>query len=125
VGLVGSLGAGKTELARAICEGARVPMAQVSSPSFAIVASYIGGRIPLHHADLYRVGDIDELFATGYFELIHPGAAMLVEWLDQVPDAAPADHLRIELQVTGPESRRLEASASGPSSERRIREWLG
>jgi len=125
VGLVGNLGAGKTELSRAICQGAGLPMGQVSSPSYAIVATYSGGRIPLHHADLYRVGDPDELYATGYFDLLGPDAAMLVEWVDLVAEAAPPDSLRIELEITGPGSRRMSVEASGPNSERLLRDWLG
>lgn len=125
VGLAGNLGAGKTELSRAICAGLGVPLSQVSSPTFAIVQSYTGGRIPLHHADLYRVGDHDELYATGFFDLLGPSGAMLVEWIDQVPDAAPPDHLRLELSTTGPEARHLQASAVGPRSEQLLEDWLG
>jgi tRNA threonylcarbamoyladenosine biosynthesis protein TsaE len=125
VGLSGSLGAGKTELTRALCEGAGVPMEQVSSPTFAIVQSYRGGRLPLHHADLYRIGDGDELYATGFFDLQDADGAMVVEWIDQVPDAAPADHLRLELRITAPEARALKASANGPRSEALLLRWLG
>ena len=62
VALVGELGAGKTQLVRGICQGAGVPEREVASPSFAIVATY-RGRIPVHHADLYRLADEDELHA--------------------------------------------------------------
>lgn len=125
VALSGNLGAGKTELTRAICAGAGVPMQQVSSPTFAIVATYEGGRLPLHHADLYRVGDVDELYATGFFELLTKDTAAVVEWIDLVPDAAPVDHLRLELEIAGPESRHLTAIATGPRSEQLLRDWLG
>jgi len=124
VGLAGSLGAGKTELTRAICEGAGVPMAQVGSPSYAIVATYEGGRVVVHHADLYRVGDLDELYATGYFDLLDRGAAV-VEWIDQVPDAAPPDHLSIALEIAGVDSRTLSAQAHGPRSDALLVAWLG
>jgi tRNA threonylcarbamoyladenosine biosynthesis protein TsaE len=125
VALAGSLGAGKTELTRAICEGAGVPMAQVSSPTFAIVATYTGGRLPLQHADLYRVGDYDELYATGFFDLLNRESAAVVEWIDLVPDAAPADHLRIELEIAGPDARRMHAIANGPRAEKLLADWLG
>jgi tRNA threonylcarbamoyladenosine biosynthesis protein TsaE len=125
VGLSGNLGAGKTELTRAVCAGAQVPMEQVGSPSFAIVATYAGGRVPLIHADLYRVGDVDELYATGYFDLLGPASAALVEWIDLVPDAAPPDALQLILSITGPDSRRLEAEARGPRSEELLADWLG
>ncbi|HEY6100947.1 MAG TPA: tRNA (adenosine(37)-N6)-threonylcarbamoyltransferase complex ATPase subunit type 1 TsaE, partial [Anaeromyxobacter sp.] len=84
VALVGELGAGKTQLVRGACAGARVPAREVSSPSFAIVATY-HGRIPVHHADLYRIGDEDELYATGFFDLVGGEGALLVEWADRIP----------------------------------------
>jgi tRNA threonylcarbamoyladenosine biosynthesis protein TsaE len=96
VALVGELGAGKTQLVRGTCEGAAVPASEVSSPSFAIVATY-HGRIPVHHADLYRISDEDELYATGFFDLVGGEGALLVEWADQVPGALPAERLEITL----------------------------
>lgn len=125
VGLAGSLGAGKTLFTRALCEGAGLPMAQVSSPTFAIVQSYRGGRLPVHHADLYRIADADELLATGFFDLQAEPGAMVVEWIDQVPGAAPADHLRLELRITGAMSRELLARASGARSAALLKAWLG
>lgn len=97
VALVGDLGAGKTQLVRGACKGAGVPPGEVSSPSFAIVASY-GGRIPFHHADLYRIADYDELYATGFFDLVGGAGAILVEWADRVPDALPEQRLTITLR---------------------------
>jgi tRNA threonylcarbamoyladenosine biosynthesis protein TsaE len=97
VALVGDLGAGKTQLVRGACAGARVPPDEVSSPSFAIVATY-GGRLPVHHADLYRIGDADELFATGFGDLVGGSGAILVEWADRVPGALPEERLTITLR---------------------------
>lgn len=97
VALVGDLGAGKTQLVRGACRGAKVPPGEVSSPSFAIVATY-GGRLPVHHADLYRIGDLDELYATGFFDLVGGDGAILVEWADRVAGALPDERLTITLR---------------------------
>ena len=96
VALVGDLGAGKTQLVRGACRGAGVPSREVASPSFAIVATY-RGRIPVHHADLYRIGDEDELYATGFFDLVGGDGALLVEWADRVPAALPPERLEIRM----------------------------
>jgi tRNA threonylcarbamoyladenosine biosynthesis protein TsaE len=114
VALVGDLGAGKTQLVRGACRGARVPAREVSSPSFAIVATY-GGRLPVHHADLYRVGDLDELYATGFFDLVGGDGAILVEWADRVPGALPEERLTITLRhdPERPDSRRIELDGQG------------
>jgi len=97
VALTGELGSGKTQLVRGACRGARVPEGEVASPSFAIVATY-RGRLPVHHADLYRVGDADELYGTGFHDLLGGDGAVLVEWADRVPGALPAERLEIRLR---------------------------
>lgn len=114
VALEGDLGAGKTELVRGACAGARVPADEVSSPSFAIVASY-RGRLPVHHADLYRIADEDELFATGFGDLVGAEGALLVEWADRIPGALPAERLTVRLahHPTAPDVRRLEVEGVG------------
>src|SRR5512145_3164524 len=88
VALVGDLGAGKTQLVRGACAGAGVAPADVSSPTFAIVQTY-RGRLPVHHADLYRLGDLDELYATGFMDLLGGEGAMLVEWADRIAGWLP------------------------------------
>ncbi len=114
VALSGELGAGKTQLARGACRGAGVPERQVASPSFAIVATHLG-RIPVHHADLYRVADEDELFATGFFDLLGGEGAALVEWADRLPGALPAERLEIRLRhdAARPNVRHLEIAGAG------------
>jgi tRNA threonylcarbamoyladenosine biosynthesis protein TsaE len=111
IGLAGELGAGKTALVRGICEGAGVDPADVTSPTFTIVQSY-AGRVAIHHADLYRLANGDELYATGFFDL--EGAA-LVEWIDKVP-LPEQDMLRIDMSVVDAQTRRIELKATGPRS---------
>ena len=114
VALVGELGAGKTQLVRGACAGARVPPAEVSSPSFAIVATY-RGRIPVHHADLYRIGDEDELYGTGFGDLVGGEGALLVEWADRIPGALPPERLTIRLDhdEKAPSVRHVELEGVG------------
>jgi tRNA threonylcarbamoyladenosine biosynthesis protein TsaE len=113
IALVGELGAGKTQLVRGACEGARVPPREVASPTFAIVGTY-GGRIPVHHADLYRVADEDELHATGFFDLLGGAGAVLVEWADRIPGALPEERLEIRLEHgRGPNTRRVLLAGTG------------
>jgi tRNA threonylcarbamoyladenosine biosynthesis protein TsaE len=114
VALLGELGAGKTQLVRGICEGAAVPLDQVASPTFAIVATY-RGRIPVHHADFYRIGDRDELYATGFFDLLEGQGAVLVEWADRVSGALPAERLEIKLEHRGRSAslRQIEIVGTG------------
>jgi len=114
VALTGDLGAGKTQLVRGACEGAEVAPGDVSSPTFAIVQTY-RGRLPIHHADLYRLGDLDELYATGFMDLVGGEGAMLVEWADRIGGWLPPEHLVIRLaEVAGrPSSRRMTFEPAG------------
>ncbi|BDG07846.1 hypothetical protein AMPC_09590 [Anaeromyxobacter paludicola] len=114
VALVGELGAGKTQLIRGACEGAQVPAQEVASPTFAIVAQY-RGRLPVFHADLYRVADEDELHATGFFDLVGGPGATLVEWADRIPGALPAERLELRLahDPARPSVRHLEVRGTG------------
>lgn len=127
IGLVGDLGAGKTQLVRGIADGAGVKKEEVASPTFAIVYPYAtAAGFTLHHADLYRLEDEDELYATGFFDLVAGGGSMLVEWIDKVPSAMPAEHLRIELQfVSGEEldRRKITARASGEVHAALLGRW--
>ncbi|WP_342374441.1 tRNA (adenosine(37)-N6)-threonylcarbamoyltransferase complex ATPase subunit type 1 TsaE [Myxococcus stipitatus] len=124
VGLIGDLGAGKTHLVRGVAEGARVPRSEVASPTFAIVYPY-SGRIPLYHADLYRLTGYDDLYATGFMDLVGGEGALLVEWLDRVPEAAPrGEYLRVTLAHAGGDARTLQAEAFGARATALLTAWL-
>jgi len=114
VALEGELGAGKTQLVRGACAGAGVREADVSSPSFAIVATY-AGRLPVHHADLYRIADEDELYATGFGDLVGGDGALLIEWADRIPSALPRERLTIRLvhDARRPDVRHVEILGTG------------
>lgn len=114
VGLSGDLGAGKTTLVRAIAEGLGVLGDQIASPTFSIVHPYVGGRIPLWHGDLYRLADEEELEAIGFFDLLDGDGALLVEWIDRIPTAAPEQWLHVEIRHLDPESREALLTGHGP-----------
>jgi len=80
VALSGELGSGKTTLARAILF-ALGHRGEVPSPSFAILEPYDppGVRLPVVHADFYRIADPAEIAELGLDEL-REGAALLAEW---------------------------------------------
>lgn len=114
--LQGDLGAGKTALAKGVGEGLGVP-GVVTSPTFILVAEHPGGRLPLVHADLYRLGDASELEELGLTERVDEGhAVVLIEWAERFPEALPPDHLRVELGFEEPDGRRARLVPGGPSS---------
>lgn len=62
--LSGDLGAGKTAFTRGLAKGYGFD-ARVSSPTFTIMNIY-EGEVPIYHFDLYRLGDIEELYDLGF-----------------------------------------------------------
>lgn len=86
--LEGGLGMGKTCLVGGIARGLGYT-GEVSSPTFALVNEYVGGRFPLYHFDMYRVSGWDDLYSTGFFEYLESGGALAVEWSENIAAALP------------------------------------
>lgn len=63
--LNGDLGAGKTIFTKGMAAGLGIEE-PVSSPTFTIVQEYSGGRLPLYHFDVYRIGEPEEMEEIGY-----------------------------------------------------------
>ena len=104
VALSGGLGAGKTTLARAII-AALGHAGEVPSPSFAIIETYDppSVRLPLVHADFYRLNRPEEAEELGLDDYRHR-AVLLAEWPDLAGGFAhePAClSIRIETAETG------------------------
>lgn len=102
--LHGALGAGKTTLVRGLL-AALGHVGEVPSPSFAIVQPYDALRLPLWHADLYRIDDPAELAELGLETVLGDGA-LIVEW----PERAGAWNdgaLHLSLEVLDCGARRL------------------
>ena len=91
------------------------PHVIVNSPTFVIVNEY-PGRLPLYHIDAYRLHGADELEAIGFDEMAASNGAVLLEWADRVPECIPADHLCVEIQITGDTDRQLTFTATGRRS---------
>ena len=116
IALCGTLGAGKTRLTQAIAAAYGVPREEVVSPTFVLCQQYRGTRT-IQHLDAYRLHDEDELRELGIEELIASAGLTVIEWADRVPDALPDDHLRIDIEVIGPTSRRFFAQWVGSDRE--------
>ena len=80
VALTGGLGAGKTTLARAII-AALGHTGEVPSPTFTIIETYDNLRLPLVHADFYRLQDPSETREIGLDDY-REGAVLIAEWPD-------------------------------------------
>jgi tRNA threonylcarbamoyladenosine biosynthesis protein TsaE len=117
IGLVGTLGAGKTHLTRAIAEGLGVyNTAAVNSPTFVLIQEY-AGPIPLYHFDTYRLSSSREFLELGSEEYLYGDGVCVLEWADKVQDVLPKDCLTLQIQILSETARRIEFTATGPVSK--------
>ncbi len=111
--LFGSLGAGKTTLARGILEGLG-HQGDVASPTFPIVQSYEPPdvRLPAWHVDLYRIEDPAEIEELGLEETLAEGV-LLIEWPERLQTLWPQSlKLRLEAEDDGGRALTAEVPAA-------------
>ena len=114
--LAGGLGAGKTLFTRGLATGLGVDE-PVVSPSFVLVREYRSGFIPVIHADVYRLGSMNEFDDLDVLEMSKDGV-LVIEWGEAVAPVLPPDHLRIEFDVGVGGSRTLRFIGEGSWAER-------
>jgi len=118
IGLVGPLGAGKTQFVKGIAAGNSIDdPRQVTSPTFTLVHEYTG-RLCLYHMDAYRVSGATEFLALGFDECVRIDSVVVVEWADRVRAALPDEALWVDLSVLGELSRALTFRAVGETAVR-------
>ena len=96
VAFTGDLGAGKTAFVSGMAEGLGIEE-RVTSPTFTIVNEYEGGRLPLFHFDMYRLGSADELFHIGWEDYLARNGVCAVEWSENVDEALDGDAIRVDI----------------------------
>jgi len=117
--LAGDMGAGKTAFAQGFGRGLGVTE-RITSPTFTLVHVY-DGRVPIHHLDVYRLGQLSEVLDLGLAEILDGEGIVLVEWGDAILPVLPHDFLEVRLTF-GPrdDDRRLVIRAVGPTWSPRL-----
>ena len=118
--LTGTLGAGKTQLVRGLARGLGSP-ARVHSPTFVLVHLYEGGRLPLHHLDLYRLSGPEEVIGAGLEDYLYPRHAVaVIEWAERwLGDGWDTVHpgisklRRVRMEIGADDLREIEYEDSG------------
>lgn len=106
VSLRGSLGAGKTVLAKGIARALGINEAIVS-PTFTIVQEY-HGKEKLYHLDIYRLSGDDEFESMGGEEFLYPDGITLIEWSEKIEDMLPEDTLFVNISIDENQDRIIE-----------------
>lgn len=86
--VTGDLGSGKTALVKGIAKGFSIDE-PITSPTFTLVHTYQGPSATLHHFDVYRVSDEDELFEIGFEEYLYGDDICVIEWADLIRSLLP------------------------------------
>jgi len=109
--LIGPLGAGKTHLARGLAVGLEVSAdAWLTSPTFTLMAQFPCREGLFYHLDLYRLGHESALWEMGFFDVLHAGGVVAVEWWDNFLDTLLPSTLVLKLERIPelPDARHLE-----------------
>ena len=101
----GDLGAGKTAFTRGLARGLGYEE-PVTSPTYTIVNEYLGGRLPLFHFDMYRLGSSDDLWDIGWEDYLERGGICAVEWSENVDDAME-NPILVTIEKLGEDARRI------------------
>ena len=109
--LVGELGAGKTLFTQGLVRGLGVK-GYVKSPSFTIVNKY-EGSLPVYHLDLYRLGDVNEIYELGIEEYLYGGGVTIIEWAEKAYALLPSECILIKFFYTGENTRKIEIIKTG------------
>lgn len=105
VSLRGSLGAGKTVIAKGIARSLGIDEAIVS-PTFTLVQEY-DGREKLYHLDIYRLSGEDEFESMGGEEFLYPNGITLIEWSEKIDSMLPDGTIYIDITINDDLSRSI------------------
>jgi len=113
IGLTGDLGAGKTQIVKGIARGLGITQ-RVTSPTFALINIYSGGRMELCHMDLYRLETREQVMAAGLEEYFQPQGVSVIEWAERYfdttrtgPDGLPVKFRQVRIEPSGETDRRI------------------
>lgn len=112
VGLVGDLGAGKTQFVKGFARGFGITE-RVLSPTFALLHLYTTGRMPLYHIDFYRLETVQQIIGAGLHEYFAPDGITIVEWWDRWTGNIPANFWLFTFETLNDTERRITYDAPG------------
>lgn len=130
IGLVGDLGAGKTQFVRGLARSLGLDPRQVSSPTFVLMHEYepcdtealaTQEQLTLVHIDAYRLGSPEELMTLGWDEdggELRRQALVVLEWADIVQSMLGRDWLEVQLKHADKGTRQIMLQPHGQWRQR-------
>ncbi|MEE1002934.1 MAG: tRNA (adenosine(37)-N6)-threonylcarbamoyltransferase complex ATPase subunit type 1 TsaE [Acutalibacteraceae bacterium] len=106
IALFGGMGMGKTTFTRHLAKALGFD-GEASSPTFAIINEYNGGRLPVYHFDMYRIETFDDLYSTNFFEYCEMGGVVVCEWSENIENVLPDNYIKISISQGENENQRI------------------
>lgn len=110
--LHGDLGVGKTVFTKGFAQGIGISE-PITSPTFTLIQEYEEGRLPLYHFDVYRIGDVEEMYDLGFEDYFYGEGVCLIEWASRIKEILPSFCYEITIEKDlekGFDYRRIVAS---------------
>ncbi len=104
--LSSDLGGGKTTFVKGLVVGAG-SQDLVSSPSFTIRNDYLGSKFDIAHFDFYRLNEAGIIKDMLTEVLNDPAYVTVIEWGGLVQDVLPDKHIKLDIQISGEDARRV------------------
>ncbi|MEI6205331.1 MAG: tRNA (adenosine(37)-N6)-threonylcarbamoyltransferase complex ATPase subunit type 1 TsaE [Desulfuromonadales bacterium] len=116
VALRGGLGGGKTCFTRGIVAAVAPQDAhKVSSPTFAIMNSYVGDT-PVYHFDFYRLAGDNDIAELGFDDYFYGDGVCVIEWSERISELLPDDYITVRFEYKGENQRVITLNSCGSKS---------
>jgi tRNA threonylcarbamoyladenosine biosynthesis protein TsaE len=114
--LSGDIGVGKTTIIRSLLRNLGIQSA-IKSPTFSLVESYFCQGLHVHHFDLYRIHNEEELEYIGFRDYFSNDNVCCIEWAEHAGKTLPPADIRFNLSIKGA-GRELQIIASSSAGKR-------
>ena len=122
IALMGDLGSGKTVFVKGLARGLAVPKAfMITSPSYTLINEY-PGRLPLFHADLYRLSNAIDIESTGLFDTMVADGVLVIEWAERLDQQSLAQDMVIHFDIKKDDTREVSITGCGQTGVDLVRE---
>ena len=122
IALMGDLGSGKTVFVKGLAKGLAVPKEfMITSPSYTLINEY-PGRVPLFHADLYRLSSAMDIESTGLFDTMVAEGVLAIEWAERLEQQSLAQDMVIHFDIQEDDTRKISITGCGQTGEDLLRE---
>lgn len=122
IALMGHLGSGKTVFVQGLARGLAVPKGfMITSPSYTLINEY-PGRVPLFHADLYRLSTAMDIESTGLQDILDAQGVLAIEWAERICEGDLAEDLRVHFDIGEDDIRVITLTGCGQTGEDLVRD---